>query len=73
MIIRPYYIEKLKPFIDVKLVKILAGIRSGKSTILEMLKEELISRGIDEKHIIIRKYTNEDYDKSFDSKKCMKN
>ena len=42
MIIRPNYLEKLKPFINVKLVKILAGIRRcGKSTILEMLKQEL--------------------------------
>ncbi|MCI7401915.1 MAG: hypothetical protein MSH40_04470 [Christensenella sp.] len=36
MIIRPNYLEKLKPFINVKLVKILADIRRcGKSTILE--------------------------------------
>lgn len=70
MIIRPNYLEKIKPFIDVKLVKILAGIRRcGKSTILEMLKQELLSYGIDENHIIIRKYSNEDYDKSFTSKK----
>ena len=70
MIIRPNYLEKIKPFIDVKLVKILAGIRRcGKSTILEMLKQELLSHGIDENHIIIRKYSNEDYDKSFTSKK----
>ena len=70
MIIRPNYLERIKPFIDVKLVKILAGIRRcGKSTILEMLKQELLSQGIDENHIIIRKYSNEDYDKSFTSKK----
>ena len=70
MIIRPNYLEKIKPFIDVKLVKILAGIRRcGKSTILEMLKLELLSRGIDENHIITRKYSNEDYDISFNSKK----
>ncbi len=70
MILRPNYIEKLKPFIDVKLVKILAGIRRcGKSTILEMLKNELLKRGIDEKHIITRKYSNEDYNSSFDSSK----
>ncbi len=30
-----------------------------------MLREELISHGIDEKHIITRKYTNLDYDMSF--------
>lgn len=70
MIIRPNYLERIKPFIDVKLVKILAGIRRcGKSTILEMLKLELLSRRIDENHIITRKYSNEDYDKSFTSKK----
>ena len=70
MIIRPNYLERIKPFIDVKLVKILAGIRRcWKSTILEMLKLELISRGIDENHIITRKYSNEDYDISFNSKK----
>ena len=49
MIIRPYYLEKINPFIDIKLVKILTGIRRcGKSTILEMLKQELLSRGVDE-------------------------
>jgi len=70
MIIRPNYLEKLKQFINVKLVKILAGIRRcGKSTILEMLKQELLSRSVDEKHIITRKYTNEDYGKTFTSKK----
>ena len=62
MIIRPDYLEKLKPFVDVKLVKILAGIRRcGKSTILEMLKEELLSRGVEENHIITKKYSSEDY------------
>lgn len=69
MIIRPNYLAKLKPFIDVKLVKILAGVRrSGKSTILEMLKNHLLSNGVDQKHIITRKYSNEDFDTSFDSK-----
>ena len=70
MIIRPYYLEKIKPFIDIKLVKILTGIRRcGKSTILEMLKQELLSRGVDESHIIARRYSNEDYDETFTSKK----
>ena len=67
-IIRPIYLDKLKPFIDVKLVKILAGIRRcGKSTILDMLKDELLTRGIDEKHIITRRYSNEDYSEEFTS------
>ena len=41
-----YPTEAIKPFIDQPLVKILAGIRGcGKSTILEMLREELLWRG----------------------------
>ena len=39
MIVRPHYMDLLKTYRNVPLVKILAGIRrSGKSTILEMLK-----------------------------------
>lgn len=73
MILRPNYLEKLKPFIGVKLVKILVGIRRcGKSTILEMLKQELLSRGVDEKHIVSRVYSNVDYGKSFNSSKMYK-
>ena len=45
MINRPNYIEAIAPFIDQPLVKILAGIRRcGKSTIFEMLEEELLRR-----------------------------
>jgi len=70
MIIRPDYLNKLKPFINVKIVKILAGIRRcGKSTILEMLKNELLSCGVDENHVITKRYTGEEYDKTFDSGK----
>ena len=46
MINRPDYIAAIEPFIDKPLVKILAGIRRcGKSTIFEMLREELLRRG----------------------------
>lgn len=42
MIIRPRYMEILRTYRDVPLVKILAGIRRcGKSTILDMLKDDL--------------------------------
>lgn len=61
MIIRQDYLEKIRPFRDVKIVKILAGIRRcGKSTILEMLKNELLSSGVSLDHIITKKYSNED-------------
>ena len=69
MIFRQEYINKIKPYINIKLVKILSGIRrSGKSTILEMIRQVLLSNGVDESHIIFRKYTNEEYDSSFTSK-----
>lgn len=68
MIIRPYYIEKIRPFINAKIIKILAGIRRcGKSTIFTMIKQELITLGIDESHIIEINYSSEDCD-TFDSK-----
>ena len=45
MIIRPHYMNMLKTYRDVPLVKILAGIRRcGKSTILDMLREDLLVR-----------------------------
>ena len=58
---RPEYLQKLKQYRDMPLVKILAGIRRcGKSTILEMFKEELIRSGISENHIISLRYTSEE-------------
>ena len=61
MIVRPDYIHAITPFIDQPLVKILAGVRRcGKSTIFEMLAEELHSRGIPEDHIIQKRYTEMD-------------
>lgn len=60
MIIRPHYMKILKTYRDVPLVKILAGIRRcGKSTILEMLRDDLKSSGIPGDHIIFELYTSE--------------
>ena len=63
MIIRPQYMELLKTYRDVPLVKILAGIRRcGKSTILEMLRDDLLKNGVSVNHIISMRYTSEDFD-----------
>ncbi len=63
MIIRTRYMDALKVYRDVPLVKILAGIRRcGKSTILEMLRDDLLGSGIDKSHIIFMRYTSEDFD-----------
>ena len=61
MILRPDYIEAVKPFMDAPLLKILTGFRRcGKSTIFEMIRQELLERGIPEDHIVIKKYTEMD-------------
>ena len=60
MIRRPYYMDVLKTYRDVPLVKILAGVRRcGKSTILAMLREDLTESGIAPECIITRCYTEE--------------
>lgn len=69
MIIRPQYMELLKTFRDIPLVKILAGIRRcGKSTILEMLRDDLLKNGVAADHIISMCYTSEDFDDSMTDK-----
>lgn len=64
MIIRPDYVNEIRKFIDVPLVKILSGVRRcGKSTILDMIKEELVNnRNIKKDNILSRKYNEVVYD-----------
>lgn len=63
MIVREHYMNTLKTYRDVPLVKVLAGIRRcGKSTILDMLQENLLQSGIAADHIISMRYTSEDFD-----------
>ncbi|MFG6355548.1 MAG: ATP-binding protein [Acetatifactor sp.] len=69
MIVRPHYLDMLKTYRDVPLVKILAGVRRcGKSTILEMLRDDLISSGISKERIIFVRYTSEDMDEGMSDK-----
>jgi len=54
MISRPIYIKQLKNFINKPQIKIITGIRrSGKSTVLRLLKETLSSSGVREEQIIM--------------------
>lgn len=54
MILRPNYINQINAFIDKPQIKIITGIRrSGKSTFLKILKNELIDRNIDEAQIVL--------------------
>ena len=69
MIVRPHYLEMLRTYRDIPLVKILAGIRRcGKSTILQMLKEDLLKNGVSAGHIISMRYTSEDFDDNMTDK-----
>lgn len=53
MISREIYLQKLRELKDQRLIKVVTGIRrSGKSTLLEAFKEELIESGIAKRNII---------------------
>lgn len=53
MISRPNYIEKIRNFINKSQIKILTGIRrSGKSTVLQLLKQELLASGVKPEQIV---------------------
>lgn len=65
MILRPYYLDALKTYRDVPVVKILNGIRRcGKSTILDMLKADLIADGIADEHVICVRYNSQELDEN---------
>ena len=58
MIYRKTYMDQIIPFIDTPFVKILTGVRRcGKSTIMEMIKGELVNRGIPPESIISYRFT----------------
>lgn len=62
MIRRSRYMEVLRTYRDVPLVKILAGIRRcGKSTLLEMWRTELLTSGVAADHVLSERYTAESY------------
>ena len=53
MIDRELYMQQIIPFIDQPFVKVIAGIRRcGKSVVLQLIREELMKRGVDKNHII---------------------
>ena len=53
MLKRQAFLERIKPFIDKDIVKIITGIRrSGKSTLMAQVREVLVKRGVSENQII---------------------
>ena len=56
MINRPQYLKELLSFKNANLIKIVTGVRrSGKSTLFDLYKQELLHQGIEEKQIQIIK------------------
>jgi predicted AAA+ superfamily ATPase len=50
---RHSYWEKVEPFIDKPLIKVLTGIRRcGKSTVLQMVANELLARGVSSQQLV---------------------
>ena len=53
MIQRERYMQQIRDFMDKPMIKIRTGMRrSGKSALLELTRQELLGRGINEKNII---------------------
>lgn len=49
MIDRPLYLERIRPFIDKPIIKVVTGVRrSGKSTLLQLVRAELRTQGVPE-------------------------
>ena len=60
---RPTYVNAIMRFVDAPMIKVLTGIRrSGKSTILLMLIEELKKRGIPSERILSYRFDSMKYD-----------
>ena len=60
---RPAYVNAIMRFVDTPMIKVLTGVRrSGKSTILLMLIEELKKRGIPSERILSFRFDSMKYD-----------
>jgi predicted AAA+ superfamily ATPase len=63
MIFRKTYVEKIMPYVDTPFVKVLSGVRrSGKSTILKMVMEELKKRAVAPEQILHYSFESMQYE-----------
>lgn len=63
MIKRELYLDKIRPFIDKPIIKVITGMRrTGKSAILQILRDEFIESGIKRENIIFISFESMRYD-----------
>ena len=63
MIFRENYVKKIMAFTDTPFVKVLTGVRrSGKSTIMQMIMDELRGRGISDERIVSYRFDSMEYE-----------
>lgn len=69
LIVREEYLEYIRPFMNINMVKVIVGVRrSGKSYILDMIGDELIKNGIKQDHIIYRLFTSVEVNDGYSKK-----
>ena len=62
--------RKIRPFYDLDIIKVLMGSRrSGKSKILELIKKELLDKGVKEENILFINFESLEFDDINDYKK----
>ena len=63
MIFRENYVKKIMAFTDTHFVKVLTGVRRcGKSTIMQMIMDELHKKGISEERIVSYRFDSMEYE-----------
>ena len=60
---REIYLEQIRPYYDSDIIKVITGVRrSGKSVLLEAIRDELIQNGINGSRIIYINLEDLDYE-----------
>lgn len=60
---RETYLEQIRPYYESDIIKVITGVRrSGKSILLQTIKEELMEKGVDQGHIFYLNFEDLDFD-----------
>lgn len=66
---RELYLDQIRPFYESDLVKVITGIRrSGKSVLLQTIRDEMLTKGVKGEHIIYINLEDFEYDHIKDAK-----